>query len=424
MPEPESKLRVGIPTPGPSFRGALRSRDFRLLWIGQLGSDFGNGLVILALPWLVLDLTGSAFLLGVAYFIQFLPMLLFGIIGGVFADRWDRRKTMVVANAIRGGGFLSIGVVYFLGWLQVEHLFFIIFLESTLANFFNPARAALFPNLVEPENLRSATSLMEVARHIGVLIAPTLGGLLVALLGPAAIMFANGVAFLVFGFAIFMIKWRPQAKEVIRTTGVRESTNLIVEQTKEGLDRIRASRLLLLTVFLGFSLNLIIAPIQLLLPLFVREIKGQGPTFFGAMVGGLLVGLISGTLGAPALARVFGLGRLAIGAIIILGGVVMIASWPPGLWAPVVAMAFAGMAIGVLQVAQTTMLQAATTDDERGRVTATYNTFTLGVRPLGFLVVGFIAHNVDIRWIFVAIGVGAVLIGQVLARSREVRDIR
>lgn len=422
MPPPESRLRVGIPHPAPSFRGALRSRDFRLLWAGQLGSDFGYGLVILALPWLVLDLTGSAFQLGLAYFVQFLPMLLFGIVGGVFADRWDRRMTMVVANAVRGAGFLSIGIVHFLGGLTVGYLYFVIFLESTMANFFNPARAALFPNLVEPQDLRSANSLMEVARHIGVLIAPPLGAVFVALLGPAAIMLVNGIAFLLFGFAIFLIKWRPPPRENARPSSLRESANEIIEQTAEGLNRIRSSNLLVLTVFLGFSLNLIVAPIQLLLPLFVRDVKGEGPTYFGAMIGGLLLGLIAGSLAAPTLARRFGLGRLAIGAIVVLGGVIMAASWPPGLWAPVVAMLFAGMAIGTLQVAQTTMLQVATTDEERGRVTATYYTFTLGVRPIGFLLMGFFAHNVDIRWLFVALGIGAVLIGYVLARSKEVRD--
>jgi MFS family permease len=422
MPEPEEQLRVGVPAAGPGFRGALRNRDFRLLWAGQLGSEIGNGLVILALPWLVLDLTGSAFQLGVAYFFQFLPVLLFGIVGGVFVDRWDRRTTIVIANAIRGTGFLSIGIVYFFGGLTVHYLYFIIFLEATMANFFNPARAALVPNLVGPENLRSANSLVEVARHVGVLIAPPAGGVLVAVLGPAAIMFGNGIAFLIFGFAVFLIRWRPPVREVVPTAGLREATSRFLEQTGDGLSKIRRSRLLLVTVFLGFSLNLIVAPIQVLLPLFVRDIKGQEPPYFGALVGGLLLGLIIGSLSAPAIARAFGLGRVATMAVIILGGVIIVASWPPGLWAPVVAMVFAGTAIGTLNVAQMTMLQGATTDEERGRVSATYFTLTYGVRPFGFLFMGVMAGAADIRWLFVALGVVALIIGGVLVRSREVQE--
>src|SRR5688572_3994951 len=101
MTTPENAIRVDIPRPNPSFRGALASRDFALLFFGQLGSEIGNGLIQLALPLLVLTLTGSALQLGVAYFFQFLPMLIFGLIGGVFADRWDRRLTIVIVNLIR-----------------------------------------------------------------------------------------------------------------------------------------------------------------------------------------------------------------------------------------------------------------------------------------------------------------------------------
>ena len=177
-------LRVGIPNPGPSFRGALASRDFSLLFIGQLTAAMGNGAVQLALPWLVLKLTNSPLQLGLAYFFQFLPMLLFGVLGGVFADRWDRRMTMFVTDMVRAVAFISVGAIYYLDALAVEHLFAVIFLESTMANFFNPARAALMPNLVKEEDLRAANSLMEVSRHIGMLIFPSIGGLLVRVCGP------------------------------------------------------------------------------------------------------------------------------------------------------------------------------------------------------------------------------------------------
>src|SRR5581483_4945859 len=156
---------------------------------GQIGSEVGNGAIQLALPWLVLQLTGSAFQLGLAYFFMFLPMLLFGLLGGVFVDRFDRRLTIVVVDTIRAIAFLSVAAIYYVdkSALTVEYLYAVIFIEASLANFFNPARAALLPNLVAAENLRAANSLMEVTRHIGFLIAPWIGGVLVELLGPAAI---------------------------------------------------------------------------------------------------------------------------------------------------------------------------------------------------------------------------------------------
>src|SRR5439155_13598877 len=137
---------------GPSFRGALASRDFSLLFSGQLCSEIGNGLVQLALPWLVLELTGSAFQLGFAYFVQFLPVLVFGLAGGVFVDRFDRRLTIVVVDSVRAVAFLSIGLVYYFASLPVGYLYAVIFLEALLANLFNPARTALLPNLVDGEH--------------------------------------------------------------------------------------------------------------------------------------------------------------------------------------------------------------------------------------------------------------------------------
>ncbi len=426
MTTPQNPIRLGIPSPtsGPSYRAALASRDFRLLFAGQLGSEIGNGAVLLALPWLILDLTGSAFQLGTAYFFQFLPMLLFGLLGGVFVDRWDRRVTMVVVDAIRAFAFLSIAVIFYVGSLTVEYIYAVIFIESSLANFFNPARAALMPNLVDQENLRPANSLVEVSRHIGFLIAPPAGAVVISQLGPASIMLFDGITFLISGVVVFFIRWRQPARSPVQSEGFRHSVQLVGEQMRAGIAAIGRERLLQVTVLLGFSLNLIVAPIQVLMPLFVRDVKDAGPAYFGLLVAGLLVGLIVGSLTSPISSRRFGLGPMTIAATLVLGVMICFAPWAPTLWPPVVAMAIAGTAIGSLNVAQTTMLQSSTTDEERGRVSAAFYTFTLGVRPFGFLTMGALASTVDIRFLFVALGILALVVGGFLLRLPEVREHR
>lgn len=425
MTTPENTLRVGIPNPGPSFRGALRSRDFDALFVGQIGSEIGNGAIQLALPWLVLQLTGSAFQLGLAYFFQFLPMLLFGLLGGVFVDRFDRRLTIVVVDAVRAIAFLSVGAIYYLGSLTVEHLYAVIFIEASLANFFNPARAALLPNLVKAEDLRAANSLMEITRHVGFLIAPPLGGVLVALLGPAAIFLADGVTFAISAISVFLIQWRPTSQPVYeQADSWTHAWRIVGTQMTSGLQAIKKAKLLQVSVLLGFSLNLIVAPIQVLMPLFVRDVKHTDASYFGLLVACLLVGLITGSLAAPIVSRKVGLGKMTITAVCILSVMIMVASWPPSLWPPAVAMLIAGVCIGSLNVAQTTMLQDSTTDEERGRVSAAYYTATLGVRPLAFLAMGALAEAVDIRLLFVVLGVFALCVGGVLANEREVREHR
>jgi MFS family permease len=425
----EETIRLEHAELGPSFRGALGSRDFTLLFIGQLTAGIGNGAVTLALPSLVLQLTGSALQLGFTYFFQFLPILIFGVLGGVFADHWDRRLTIVVVDAVRAVAFVSVGAIYYLDALQVEHIYAVVFLEQSLANFFNPARAALMPNLVSQENLRPANSLMEITRHIGFLIAPPAGALLMSYVGPAALFLIDGFAFLVSAITVFLIRWRPAAREpaprrsrIGELEGWLQSAQAMIAQTKAGFRVIAASRILQVSLLLGFSLNVIVAPIQVLMPLFVVDVKHAGESYFGLLVGGLLLGLITGSLIAPAIARQHGLGRLTIVAVLILGVIICIAPWPPTLWPPVIAMIVAGGAIGSLNVAQTTMLQSSTSDEDRGRVSATYFTSTLGVRPFSFLIVGALASTIDIRLMFTAMGALAVALGAYLYRLDEVRD--
>lgn len=214
----------------------------------------------------------------------------------------------------------------------------------------------------------------------------------------------------------------PAASEQRTSENIIHAAQIVAEQMAEGFAVIGRSQLLQVAVLLGFCLNMIVAPIQVLLPLFVIDIKHEGPAYYAALVTGLLTGLIVGSISAPAMSRRVGLGKLTIGGVTILGVVIAIAAWPPTILPPLAAMVIAGIAIGSLNVAQTTMLQDATTDEERGRVSATYFTMTLGVRPLSFLAVGALAEMVDVRFIFVALGLAALSLGGFLSRMKQVRE--
>ncbi len=415
-------LHVGLPAPNPSFRGALGSHDFALLWIGQLGSEVGNGLVQLALPLLVYELTGSALQLATAYIFQFLPWLMFGIIGGVLVDRWDRRITLITVEVVRGTAFLAIGLAFAIdkGLLSVEFIYALIFLESSLQNFFNPARLSLMPNLVKEDDLRAANSLMEVSRQLGFLAAPAAGVVLQDVLGSGTIIVADGVTFLISGLTVFLMHWRQPKRQVERVVGWRHQMSSVIAETKEGILAIRAVRLLQVTLLLGVCLNLVVAPIQTLLPLFVLNVKHQPLTYFGLLAAAFLVGLLVGSLVAPAVSRRTGLGRMTVGSVLVLGGTICVAAYLPTLWIPVVALVIAGMAIGSLNVAQINMLQTSTTDDERGRVSAAFYSATIGVRTIGYFSAGALAAPAGVRPLFVAFGAIVLGMGAFLSRIPEV----
>ena len=395
-----------------------------MLWVGQFGSEVGNGLVQLALPFLVLEITGSAFQLASAYVFQFLPWLLFGLVGGVLVDRWDRRLTIVVVEFVRAAAFLTVGLAFAIdsSILSVEIIYGLIFLESSLQNFFNPARLALMPNLVKEDDLRAANSLIEVSRHIGFLVAPPAGLILADLIGNSTIILADGVTFLVSGITVFLIKWRQPKRELVQTSGRLDQLRQVVRETKEGIAAIRAVKLLQVTLLLGVSLNLVVAPIQTLLPLFVLDIKDQEKSYFAVLAAGFLVGLIVGSLGAPALSRRTGLGRMTITFITVLGATITAAAYLPTLWIPVLAMFVAGVCLGALNVAQVNMLQTSTTDEERGRVSAAYYSASIGVRTLGYISAGALAAPIGVQPLFVIFGLVVLSVAGFLSRIQEVWD--
>jgi DHA3 family macrolide efflux protein-like MFS transporter len=266
---------------------------------------------------------------------------------------------------------------------------------------------------------------MEVSRHVGFFIAPPVGSIMAAIIGPAALFLIDGSTFLLSGITVFFIQWRQPPRGVSASNGFWSAMQTVLQETAAGMGVIGRERLLQIAMLLGLALNVIVAPIQVLLPVFVTEVKGGNEAYFGLLVSGLLVGLIIGSLVAPAASRRLGLGPMSIAAVFILGAVISVAAWPPTLLPPLLAMTAAGASIGALNVAQTTMLQVASGDDELGRVSATYYTATMGVRPLSFLVMGAIASAVaDIRFVFVGLGVLALVLGVVLARVPSVREAR
>ncbi len=137
--------------------GLLRQRNFSLLWFGQLLSLVGDWVLLVALPFYVYDLTGSALLTGVMWMVESLPRLLLGSLAGVFVDRWDRRRTMIVADLTRALILLPLLLVHSHEWLWV--IYVVAFLESVISQFFAPAKGAIIPRLVSEKDLMAANSL-------------------------------------------------------------------------------------------------------------------------------------------------------------------------------------------------------------------------------------------------------------------------
>jgi MFS family permease len=191
----------------------LRQRNFRLLFVGGLVSSLGDFFLFITLPFYVYSLTGSALATGGAFIAESLPAILFGSVAGVFVDRWDRRRTMIVADVLRAT--LLLGLLTVRSPEMVWVVFAVSFAQSTLGRFFNPARDALIPRLAGEKDLLAANSLSSMSGQLTMLIGPALGGASLALFGIASCILADSASFLVSAIMVAFVVVSPLYQEPV-----------------------------------------------------------------------------------------------------------------------------------------------------------------------------------------------------------------
>jgi len=185
----------------------LRQRGFGLLWAAGLISTTGDWLLFVALPFYVYQRSGSTLATGAMFIAQMTPPLLFGSVAGVFVDRWDRRRTMIVADLARAVLLLALLTVH--GRADLPRIYVVAFLLAALGQLFGPAKGALIPQLVEGVHLVRANALNALGDNLPRLVGPAVGGLLFGVFGLPAAVLADSASFLVSGLLIATIRVPP-----------------------------------------------------------------------------------------------------------------------------------------------------------------------------------------------------------------------
>jgi MFS family permease len=350
----------------------LRQRNFALLWAGGLISMMGDWLLFIALPFYIYDLTGSTLATGGMFIAETLPILLFGSIGGVFADRWDRKKTMIVADLLRAALLLLLLVVRSPEWLWAIYL--VVFVQSSVGQFFNPAKGALIPQLVDESQLMPANSLNSLGVELTRLIGAPLGGALMALLGLPSVVVVDCVSFAISALLIGLIATprTEYAAPAASDTGIPALLAGVWRDLVEGLRLVRRTRWLA-GLFLAMTVIMFGQGITnaLLVP-FVEQVLHGDAQIFGWIVtaqgiGGLIGGLLAGTIGrlfSPV--RIMAVSACAMGVLILL--IVNIPLLPVVL----ALLAVIGLPVVAFMVSEATMLQSGVADQYRGRVMGSY----------------------------------------------------
>ena len=386
------------------------------MWIGACVSTTGTFVQQFAQSWLVYDLTKNPFYLGLDLFLGQLPIMLFSLFGGVFADRMDRRKMLLYSQ------YIQMTCAFVLAGLFVTHaikgmsfiavILTLSFIVGCGQSFGGPAYSALLPALVKGEDLSNAIAMNSIQFNLARVLGPALGGLAYTAFGATWCFTLNGISYIAVIVSLFMI----QVKFVPPTS--RES---ILKSMGEGIRFIRHREGLGPLVVLAFFTTLLGFSITGFLPVIVQTIFHKGPETYQVLLVSSGAGSITGALIVAAMERLKGQGHVALLALLVLGAATVGFALSHWLSLSCVLIFMAGAAIMASASLMLSLVQVIVSDQMRGRVMSVYNlAFRAGI-PLGSLALGKLIPMVGISWALA--GSGGILIGLSLYFLTVMRNI-
>jgi MFS family permease len=416
----------------------FRNRSFVALWLGQTVSFIGDYFYFLAIPIMVEKLTGSALAVGLSVISSALPMLLLGPIAGVFVDRWDRKRTMIVADVLRG--LLVLAALLVKTPDQVWIYYIVGFLMSCVSRFFFPAQNAVLPLIVtDKDDLLAANGLMQIVQTAGFLIGPALAGFSIGAWG-------EQVAFLVDSATYFVSAAFIMIMTVPRTTAGRQEAAggqiaAVWAEMREGIVYLFGNRIMVGVLLCLSVVQLGVGAINVVWVPFMRRTYGLGPEGLGAVdtaqgigmaLGGLMLGFVAARFTKRSLA---GWSIIFIGVILALMGLAppfSLVNLIPGisvegdiaamtmgqrlLHMPLLLLLYGmlfGIALVPAQSALMTMMQLAVPDLKRGRVGSALNALTTAAGLLSMAIAAASGEIVELRMIYVTAGLVVSLGGLV-----------
>ncbi len=413
-PEPVPPYRR---TAIPSAFGALRHRNFRLFFIGQLVSLVGTWMQQVAQAWLVLILTNSAFYVGLVGALGSLPVLLFSLPAGAVADRMSKLKLIIITQTASMILAFILAALAFAQVITVLHIIILAALLGAVSAFDVPGRQSFFVEMVGKDDLMNAIALNSSAFNVTRVLGPAVAGILIGVLGVEWCFLLNGISFLAVLAALFAIRlppYRPAALPPSAWAHIRE-----------GLAYVRSDRRVITIVLNIAVLSILGYPFLVLMPVMARNVLGRGAVEFGWMSSAVGVGALSGALMLAAWSRQLPKGRVLRSASLAFGFVVSGFALSRSLPLSLVLLALTGFAMIVNTATTNTLLQTLTPDHMRGRVMSVFTLAFVGMGPIGAFQAGYFADRFGAPATMVVGGLVCTLFAAaVFRRVPELRDLR
>lgn len=370
---------------------ALKYRNYRLFFTGQLISVTGTWMQSLAQSWLVVDrLDASAFQLGLVNVFQFGPVLLLGIPAGVVADKIPKRNLMVVTQVIFGILAAALSYLVFTGQVELWHVYLLAGFFGVTNAFDMPARQAFVSEMVDKEALMNAIALNSAMFNTGRILGPAVAGVILAAFGPAVCFAVNAASYLAVIAGLLMMR----ITKVIQAT-----TGSAGEQLREGIRFIRNTAEIMRPITLVAFVGTFGMAYNVWLPLLVTDsFKADAGIFgllFSSMGAGSLIGALSIAFSGKKPSRV----RMLVAAIalgIVILALAVTASIPLPVGVAMLLLASSGFAASNAMAMANTIVQTTAPDELRGRVMAVYSTVFMGSVPIGALIAGTVSDRFSV----------------------------
>jgi MFS family permease len=409
----ETVQRSSTSTTSRSAFAALRHRDFRLLWSGQIISVTGSQMQFVAINWHVYLLTKSAFALGLVGLFRGIPIVLCSLIGGVLADAVDRKQLMMATQTVMLLSAALLATLTIGGLASVWPIYVLSGLASAATAFDTPARQSLVPSLVPTEDFPNAVSLSLIVFNVATIGGPALAGVLLAESGPALIYALNAASFVAVIIALVLIKASGRAEG---------KTALSYAALKEGLQFVWRTPIIVQTMTLDFAATFF-ASATLLLPIFAREVlhvdaRGYGLLSAAPAIGSVITALVMARVG-----QFRRQGRLVVVSVAIFGVATAAFGASHWFWFSLLMLATMGAADTVSTVLRQTIRQLATPDHIRGRMTSINMVFFMGGPQLGELEAGSVAALIGAQLSVITGGLGSLVCACIAAlRSKSLMN--
>jgi len=349
------------------------------MWMGACTSTIGTWMQSTAQAWLVYDLSRDSFYLGLDAFLAQFPIILFSLLGGVVADRMNRRNLLLVSQYVQmSTAFILTALVVF-DVVRVWHILCLSFVVGTAQAFGGPAYQALLPTLVGRDDIPNAIAMNSIQFNLARVIGPTLGGIALTTVGAGWCFGLNGLSFLAVIASLYLIHIRyiPAKSTEPMLDSMRQGIGFI--RNKPGMDGL---------IVLAFGMTLLAIPLLTFLPVFARDVLHSGAKGFTQLLAVSGAGSVCGGLIVATFGKIEGQGRVALMVLVLLGCIILGFSQSTILPVSLILIFFSGGAMMISMSMVSSLVQAVASDEMRGRVMSVYNVAFRGGMPVGSIVLG------------------------------------